>query len=149
MTRFGGRALAAYVSMQGLGQLTSVHVTKLQLENQNGLDITKKRWTRVFFSTSCGFPPIWVSNSFKALLFPLCVVTLLRHQFILFFPFWFCPPVISICLEMKILCLHGNGTSGHLFALQTASIRRLLGEEFEYVVLDAPLESSCAAGKFT
>jgi hypothetical protein len=48
---------------------------------------------------------------------------------------------------MRILCLHGNGTSGAFFSFQTASFRRLLGEEYEYLFLDGPIECDCAAGE--
>lgn len=40
-----------------------------------------------------------------------------------------------------ILCLHGGGTTGAIFNIQTIRLRRELGEEFEFVFIDAPFES--------
>ena len=37
---------------------------------------------------------------------------------------------------MKILCLHGYGTSGEIFRQQLTSIIQVLGEDHEYVFLD-------------
>lgn len=45
-----------------------------------------------------------------------------------------------------ILCLHGRGTSAEIFALQTARLRRLLDDSFEFVFVDAPFETPAGPG---
>lgn len=49
---------------------------------------------------------------------------------------------------MKILCLHGHGTSSAIFEIQLAGIREALGDGYEYVYLDGPVESSRVQGMF-
>jgi hypothetical protein len=60
----------------------------------------------------------------------------------------FFPAVSPAILKMKILCLHGNNTSGAIFAVQSLAFRKLLGDDHEYVFLDGELESDCVIGKF-
>ena len=43
-----------------------------------------------------------------------------------------------------ILCLHGRGTSGHIFQIQLARLRMLLKDTFNFFFLDGPFE--CPAG---
>ncbi|THD00318.1 hypothetical protein EYZ11_000211 [Aspergillus tanneri] len=48
---------------------------------------------------------------------------------------------------MKILCLHGQGTSGSIFRSQTSSIRNRLHDlPIEYDFLDGPYPATAAAG---
>ncbi|KAI4121218.1 MAG: hypothetical protein LQ338_006485 [Usnochroma carphineum] len=43
-----------------------------------------------------------------------------------------------------LLCLHGGGTSGYIFYIQTRRLQRALANHFRFVFVDAPFE--CAAG---
>lgn len=45
-----------------------------------------------------------------------------------------------------ILCLHGGGTNITIFNIQTIRIQRALASEFEFIFLDAPLESGPGPG---
>ncbi|OOQ91704.1 putative EF-hand calcium-binding domain protein [Penicillium brasilianum] len=48
---------------------------------------------------------------------------------------------------MKVLCLHGRGTSGAIFRSQTSSFRsRFADQDIEFDFLDGPYECSAAAG---
>lgn len=40
-----------------------------------------------------------------------------------------------------ILCLHGGGTNGMIFSVQTIRLRRVLQSHFDFVFLDAPFET--------
>jgi predicted esterase len=46
----------------------------------------------------------------------------------------------------KILCLHGGGSNGGIFKIQTARLRAQLRSHFEFVFLDAPRETSAGPG---
>lgn len=39
-----------------------------------------------------------------------------------------------------ILCLHGGGTTGDIFHIQTIRLRRELSDKFDFVFVDAPFE---------
>ncbi|KAL8809936.1 MAG: hypothetical protein Q9223_002783 [Gallowayella weberi] len=43
-----------------------------------------------------------------------------------------------------LLCLHGGGTSGYIFDIQTRRLQRALAKHFRFVFVDGPFE--CAAG---
>ncbi|CAG7925176.1 unnamed protein product [Penicillium olsonii] len=47
---------------------------------------------------------------------------------------------------MKVLCLHGKGTSGSIFRSQISSFRGKLPEGVEFDFLDGPFNSNAAAG---
>ncbi|KAJ5334746.1 hypothetical protein N7452_007149 [Penicillium brevicompactum] len=47
---------------------------------------------------------------------------------------------------MKVLCLHGKGTSGAIFRSQISSFRSKLPEGTEFDFLDGPFNSNAAAG---
>lgn len=47
---------------------------------------------------------------------------------------------------MKILCLHGYGTSGSIMEKQFADVCAGLDETYEYVYLDGEYETKRAAG---
>ncbi len=47
---------------------------------------------------------------------------------------------------MKILCLHGAGSSGVLLEEQMANFRRELDPSFELVFVDGPFESERGPG---
>ncbi|OAA68338.1 ef-hand calcium-binding domain protein [Niveomyces insectorum RCEF 264] len=47
---------------------------------------------------------------------------------------------------MRILCLHGKGTSGSIFRSQTAALRTRLDESFVFDFVDAPFRSTTAPG---
>ena len=46
----------------------------------------------------------------------------------------------------RILCLHGGGSSGTIFRIQTCRLQRALQEHFEFVFIDAPYESAPGPG---
>lgn len=48
--------------------------------------------------------------------------------------------------RMKILCLHGAGSSGVLLEEQMANFRRELDPSFELVFVDGPFESERGPG---
>ncbi|CAG7937157.1 unnamed protein product [Penicillium salamii] len=48
---------------------------------------------------------------------------------------------------MRVLCLHGHGTSSDIFETQLSAIRNLLDESVEYVYIDGPVESDRVRGK--
>jgi predicted esterase len=48
----------------------------------------------------------------------------------------------------RILCLHGAGSSGSIFWVQTRKIRQALKNEFDFVFLDAPFPSAAGPGMF-
>jgi predicted esterase len=45
-----------------------------------------------------------------------------------------------------ILCLHGRGTSGAIFEIQAMPLLRILESQFEFVFVDAPIESEPGPG---
>ncbi|CAK7562586.1 MAG: hypothetical protein SEPTF4163_000434 [Sporothrix epigloea] len=47
---------------------------------------------------------------------------------------------------MRVLCLHGKGTSGDIFRSQTAALRAKLDRSFEFNFVDGPIETSPAPG---
>ena len=47
---------------------------------------------------------------------------------------------------MRILCLHGHGTSSEIFETQLAAIREALDDSDEYVYIDGPVESDRVRG---
>ncbi|CAK7220899.1 hypothetical protein SBRCBS47491_004344 [Sporothrix bragantina] len=47
---------------------------------------------------------------------------------------------------MRVLCLHGKGTSGDIFRSQTAALRAKLDRSFEFDFVDGPFESTSAPG---
>ncbi|KAL1845791.1 hypothetical protein Daus18300_014449 [Diaporthe australafricana] len=47
---------------------------------------------------------------------------------------------------MRILCLHGHGTSSAIFETQLTKVREELGASFEYIYLDGPVESERVRG---
>jgi len=49
---------------------------------------------------------------------------------------------------IRVLCLHGKGTSGEIFSAQTVSFRQLMGDDihFDFHFVDGPLDSSSAPG---
>ncbi|CAK7211265.1 hypothetical protein SEUCBS140593_001120 [Sporothrix eucalyptigena] len=47
---------------------------------------------------------------------------------------------------MKVLCLHGKGTSGNIFRSQTAALRAKLDRSFEFDFIDGPFSSTSAPG---
>ncbi|CAK7275131.1 hypothetical protein SEPCBS119000_006523 [Sporothrix epigloea] len=47
---------------------------------------------------------------------------------------------------MRVLCLHGKGTSGGIFRSQTAALRAKLDRSFEFDFVDGPLATSPAPG---
>ena len=46
----------------------------------------------------------------------------------------------------KILCLHGRGTSAMIFQIQTMQLVQLLEDRFDFLFVDAPLESEAGPG---
>lgn len=48
--------------------------------------------------------------------------------------------------KMKILCLHGVGSSGTIFEAQIANLRRELDPSFELVFVDGPFECERGPG---
>lgn len=50
---------------------------------------------------------------------------------------------------MKVLCLHGHGTSSAIFETQLTRVRDELGSSFEYTYLDGPVESERVRGTFS
>lgn len=48
---------------------------------------------------------------------------------------------------MRILCLHGHGTSSAIFETQLTKVREELGASFEYIYLDGPVESERVRGE--
>jgi predicted esterase len=49
--------------------------------------------------------------------------------------------VLTSVLKPAILCLHGGGTNTGIFNIQTIRIQRALASDFDFVFLDAPIES--------
>ncbi|PVI01515.1 hypothetical protein DM02DRAFT_717827 [Periconia macrospinosa] len=47
---------------------------------------------------------------------------------------------------MKILCLHGNGTNGHIMRLQTAALRQELADDHEYEFVEAAVQAPMSEG---
>ncbi|KAI5917480.1 serine hydrolase FSH [Camillea tinctor] len=47
---------------------------------------------------------------------------------------------------MRFLCLHGMGTNGKIFGMQTAAIRYGLGSQHTYEFIDGPLPAPMAPG---
>lgn len=47
---------------------------------------------------------------------------------------------------MRVLCLHGAGTSADIFKLQTERFRALLPSDFEYAWVDGEIETDAAPG---
>ncbi|KAL5041371.1 hypothetical protein BDW71DRAFT_217901 [Aspergillus fruticulosus] len=47
---------------------------------------------------------------------------------------------------MRFLCLHGMGTNGKIFEIQTAAIRHSLGDRHTYEWLDGPVTTQMAPG---
>lgn len=45
-----------------------------------------------------------------------------------------------------ILCLHGRGTSGTIFEIQAMPLLRTLEERFDFIFIDAPIESEPGPG---
>ena len=50
---------------------------------------------------------------------------------------------------MRVLCLHGHGTSSDIFETQMSAIRELLDESTEYIYIDGPVESDRVRGSFS
>lgn len=49
---------------------------------------------------------------------------------------------------MRILCLHGVGTSGAILERQMANLKRELDPSYELVFVDGPFESERGPGMF-
>ncbi|KAK1755946.1 family of serine hydrolases 1 [Echria macrotheca] len=47
---------------------------------------------------------------------------------------------------MRVLCLHGQGTSAHIFKSQTVSLRAKLDKSYQFDFVDAPFHCSPAPG---
>lgn len=50
---------------------------------------------------------------------------------------------------MKILCLHGYGTSGEILRGQMGPLMNLLDDSIDFVFLDGEIECQRAAGNLT
>ncbi|KAJ3018361.1 hypothetical protein HKX48_002951 [Thoreauomyces humboldtii] len=53
------------------------------------------------------------------------------------------PPISA--KPLRVLCLHGAQTSGEIFGLQLASLRKAMGQEVEWIFMDGPVKQRNSA----